>query len=190
MVPAEHDFHPPISARFPTASSLRITTRKEAPTKIRYEIDLAKLRSVGSLDSDVRNVASDDLHGLARLMLDAYRGTIDFEDETYEDAVSEVRSFLEDDPALEHSHVLEMAGLLVSAVLVQVRDGDLFIGYVMTDPDHKRAHLGRRLVHHALSRARTQGHQRAVFSITGGNEPSEALFASLGARPVSTRRNG
>jgi GNAT superfamily N-acetyltransferase len=162
-------------------------TTEQALTKVRYEIDLAELRPVGSLGSDVRNVEPDDLDGLAQLMLDAYRGTIDSDDETYEDAVSEVRSFLQNDPALEHSYVIAMAGLLVSAVLVQVRDGDLFIGYVMTDPDHKRAHLGRRLVHHALSRAHAQGHQRAVLYITRGNKPSEALFASLGASAVADR---
>lgn len=151
-------------------------------TKIRYEIDLSELRPVGSLDSEVRNVGPDDLEGLAQLMLDAYRGTIDFDDETYEDAVSEVRSFLEDDPALEHSYVVDLDGTLVSAVLVQILDGDFFIGYVMTDPDHKGGHIGRRLVHHALSHA--QGYRRAVFYITRGNEPSEAMFASLGAIPA------
>ena len=151
-------------------------------TKIRYEIDLFDLKPVGPLDSEVRNVGPDDLEGLAQLMLDAYRGTIDFDDETYEDAMTEVRSFLEDDPALEHSYVVERDGTLVSAVLVQILDGDFLIGYVMTHPDHKGAHIGRRLVHHALSHAK--GYRRAVFYITKGNEPSEALFASLGASPA------
>jgi GNAT superfamily N-acetyltransferase len=154
-------------------------------TKVRYEIDLAEMSSVGSLDWDVRNVGPDDLDGLAQLMLDAYRGTIDYDDETYEDAVSEVRSFLEDDPALEHCYVVELNDLIIAAVLVQIHEGDLFIGYVMTHPDHKGTHIGRRLVHHALSRA--PGHRRAVFYITRGNQPSEALFASLGAVAVPDR---
>lgn len=152
-------------------------------TKVRYEIDLGELRPTGPLDADVRNVEPDDLEGLAQLMLDAYRGTVDFDDETYEDAVSEVRSFLDDDPALDHSYVVEHDGTIVSAVLVQILDGDFFIGYVMTHPDHKGAHIGRRLVHHALSQA--EGYRRAVFYITRGNEPSEALFASLGAVAVA-----
>jgi GNAT superfamily N-acetyltransferase len=150
-------------------------------TKIRYEIDLSKLRPVGALDQEARNVGADDLEGLARLMLDAYRGTIDYEDETYEDAVTEVRSFLENDPALEHSYVVEADGMFVGGVLTQTRDEDIFIGYVMTHPEHKGAHIGRRLVHHALSRATADGYRRAVFYITQGNGPSEALFASLGA---------
>lgn len=154
-------------------------------TKVRYEIDLAELRSVGTLESEVRNVTADDLEGLAQLMLDAYRGTIDSEDETYEDALSEVRSFLENDPALDHSYVVEHDGMLVSAVLVQIRGDDLFIGYVMTHPQLKGAHIGRGLVHHALSRANE--YRRAVFYITRGNEPSEALFASLGAVAVADR---
>ena len=154
-------------------------------TKVRYEIDLSELRPVGSLDSDVRNVGPDDLEGLAQLMLDAYMGTIDYEDESYDDAVTEVRSFLENSPALEHSYVVEIDGMLVAAILVSVFDGDLFIGYVMTHPDHKGAHLGRRLVHHALSGATAAGFRRAVFYITAGNSPSEALFAALGAVAVA-----
>ena len=151
-------------------------------TKVRYEIDLTELRPVGPLDSEVRNIRPDDLEGLAQLMLDAYRGTIDSDDETYEDAVSEVRSFLDDEPALDHSYVVEHDGSIVSAVLVQILDGDFFVAYVMTHPDRKGAHIGRRLVHHSLSRA--QECRRAVFYITRGNEPSEALFASLGAVAV------
>jgi GNAT superfamily N-acetyltransferase len=150
-------------------------------TKIRFEIDLSKLRPVGALDQEARNVEADDLEGLAQLMLDSYRGTIDYDDETYEDAVTEVRSFLENDPALDHSYVVEADGSFVAGVLTQTRDEDIFIGYVMTRPEHKGTHIGRRLVHHALSRANADGYRRAVFYITQGNGPSEALFASLGA---------
>ena len=154
-------------------------------TKVRYEIDLSQLKPVGALDpTEVRNVEPDDLKGLAQLMLDAYQGTIDYDDETYEDSVTEVRSFLDDDPALEHSYILELAGMVGCAVLVQVRDEDIFIGYVMTRPEHKGTHIGRRLVHHALSRAAADGYGRAVFYITQGNGPSEVLFASLGAVAV------
>lgn len=154
-------------------------------TKVRYEIDLAALRTVDPLADGVRNVTSDDLEALAQLMLDAYRGTIDYDDETYEDAVTEVRSFFENDPALEHSYVVELDGTVVSAVLVSMLDDDPFIGYVMTHPDHKGNHIGRGLVHHALSRAKSAGHRLAVFYITAGNHPSEALFASLGAVAVA-----
>lgn len=150
-------------------------------TKVRYEIDLAELRQVGPLAGEVRNVGPDDLESLAQLMLDAYRGTIDYDDETFKDAVTEVRTFFENSPALDLSYVVELNGKIVSAVLVAVFDGDPFIGYVMTHPDHKGAHVGRRLVHHALSSAKEAGYPRVVFYITAGNHPSEALFASLGA---------
>lgn len=154
-------------------------------TKVRYEIELASLRSVGTPIREVRNVGPHDLKSLAQLMLRAYRGTIDYEDETYEDAVTEVRSFFEHDPALDLSYVVELDGEVVSAVLVGMLDDDPFIGYVMTHPDQKGAHIGRRLVHHALSRAKSAGYRGTVFYITAGNHPSEALFASLGAVAIA-----
>lgn len=153
-------------------------------TKVRYEIELATMTPVGDLDGPARSVKATDLEPLARLMLDAYRGTVDFDDETYDDAVSEVRSFLDDDPALEYSYLVEGDERVVGAVLVTMVEGQPFVSYVMTDPEHKRRHLGRRLVHHALSQAHADGHQRAVFYITRGNTPSEALFAALGAVAV------
>ena len=158
-------------------------------TKVRYEIDLAALRPVDPLAGAVRNVGPDDVAALAQLMLDAYRGTIDYDDETYEDAVAEVQSFFENDPALAHSYVVELDGTVASAVLVSMLDDDPFIGYVMTHPDHKGVHIGRRVVHHALSHAKSAGHRRAVFYITAGNHPSEALFASLGAVAVADSRD-
>lgn len=154
-------------------------------TKVRYEIDLTQLRPVDLPIEKIRNVGPDDLDVLAHLMLDAYRGTIDYDDETYEDAVAEVRSFFEDAPAPELSYVAEVDGNVVSAVLVSIFDHDPFIGYVMTDPAHKGTHIGRRLVHHALSGAKSVGHRRCVFYITAGNHASETLFASLGAVAVA-----
>ena len=148
-------------------------------TRSSYEIDLAKITEPSALDP--RPVTHDDLDALARLMLDAYVGTIDYEGETLDDAVVEVRSFFDRDPLLDHSYAIEAGAGLASAALVSRVDGGPFIGYVMTSPAHKRTGLATSVAHRALWTLAQEGHPTVAFYITDGNVPSEALFARFGA---------
>jgi len=152
--------------------------------KQRYEIDLSNPVPTSSSDVglQIRTIAPADLAGLASLMLDAYIGTIDYEGEDLDDAMEEVRSFLDDpDSLLDRSYVVEDEGQIVSAVLVSMSQGRPFIGYVMTIPSHKKQGLARLVITHALRRLADDGHERVVLHITDGNTPSENLFRSVGA---------
>lgn len=154
------------------------------PDKLRYEIDLS--RPVPDAASHVglqaRAAAPADLAGLATLMLDAYVGTIDYDDEDLDDAMEEVRSFIQDDDSLlDRSYIVEEDGEIISAVLVSMSQDRPFIGYVMTLPSHKRRGLARFVITHAMERLADDGHEAVVLYITDGNTPSENLFLSLGA---------
>ena len=153
--------------------------------KIRYEIDLRAF--VPDLDADVeglRTISADDLHALAALMLDAYVGTIDYDDEGYEDAVAEVDGYLAGTPLLDHSFAVEIDGELASAVLVSLEEGRPFMSYVMTRAAHKGEGLASQVTSRAIATLIDGGHGGVVLYITEGNLPSEALFRSLGAKPV------
>jgi len=154
--------------------------------KLRYEIDLSKRAPTPrSHGFPIRAVVPADLAGLARLMLDAYVGTIDYDGENLDDATGEVRSFLDDpDSLLDRSYIVEDEGEIVSAVLVSMSQHMPFIGYVMTLPSHKKRGLAHLVVTHALGRLADDGHQRVVLFITDGNTASENLFRSLGATHV------
>lgn len=154
-------------------------------TKIRYEIDLDTSKFDVYRGPD-HTITPDDLHPLAQLMLDAYRGTIDSEDETLQDAVDEVSSYFDDAPLLDHSfQVKAEGGRPISAVLVSQQDEDAFIGYVITDPDHKGRGLATEVTSRALSSLQSAGYRRVVLYITEGNMPSERVFRGLGAIPIT-----
>ena len=157
-------------------------------TKLRYEIDLTN--PIGAAASEawpVRSITVDDLDGLARLMLNAYVGTIDYEDEDLDDAIEEVRSFFDaDHPLLGHSYLVEKEGTFVSAILVLVSKGTPFIGYVMTLPEYKNSGLARLVTTASLESLADDGHNKVVLYITDGNRPSEALFRSVGAVQIPT----
>jgi ribosomal protein S18 acetylase RimI-like enzyme len=154
--------------------------------KLRYEIDLTQpVPQFAAGTVPTRTVMGDDLEGLAQLMLDAYRGTIDYEDEDLDDALAEVRAFFErDHPLTDHSFVAEIDGVIVSAVLVSLEDAEPFIGYVMTLAGYKNQGLARLVTAESLASLARAGYPRTVFYITDGNRPSEALFRSLGAALV------
>jgi predicted N-acetyltransferase YhbS len=157
--------------------------------KLRYEIDISKPvpPPPSHRGLHIRTVVPADLAGLARLMLDAYVGTIDYEDENLDDAMEEVRSFLDDsDSLLDRSYVVEDEGEIVSAVLVSMSEGRPFIGYVMTIPAHKKQGLARLVITHAITRLAEDGHEKVVLYITDGNTPSEDLFRSVGAVHVQS----
>ncbi|GMQ98415.1 MAG: hypothetical protein BMS9Abin17_0925 [Acidimicrobiia bacterium] len=157
----------------------------DSPPKLRYEIDLARpVQTITSQDVVVRTITTDDANALASLMLDAYRGTIDSEDESLQDALEEVDSYFSHEPMIEHSYIATVDGSVASAVLVSLNRGKPFVGYVMTAPDHKNTGLGRTLVATAMASLRRAGHSQLVLFITEGNVPSEALFGSLGAAQV------
>ena len=151
--------------------------------KHRYQIDLANPTTVlAGEDVTVRTITAADLPSLAGLMLEAYRGIIDYEDETYEDAVAEVESLLNGRPMLDHSYLTTVEGTPASAVLVPTSREEPFIACVMTHPEYKNRGIGRHQVTSAASSLALAGYDRVVLYITEGNLPSEALFRAVGAR--------
>lgn len=114
-------------------------------------------------------------------MLEAYRGTIDSEDETFDDAVAEVASYFDGNPMADNSFLIEHDGNLLAAVLVSLIDDRPFVSYVITDPAHKNQGLGGKVTAAALDSLGAEGYDRVSCYITEGNTPSEALFTRLGA---------
>ncbi len=151
-------------------------------SKIRYEIDLQALAPSATAGRAVRAISVDDLDALARLMLDAYVGTIDYDDETLDDAVDEVEAFCADPLArLDCSFAIELDGEIVSAVLVTTFEDQPLVAYVMTAALAKGRGLAGVVTLEALHALKSNGETGVTMFITEGNTASERLFESLGA---------
>lgn len=109
------------------------------------------------------------------MLLRAYRGTVDDEDETEADALDAVDFYLSRvDRAA--SVVLVIDGSVVAFAWV-VTGSVRYIDPVVVSPTHKQTGLGRAAVTAALERL---GAVEVGAAITDGNVASERLFASLG----------
>jgi GNAT superfamily N-acetyltransferase len=135
----------------------------------------------------VRRPRSDDRGRLAELMLDAYVGTIDYDDETIVEARAEVDGwFASPAPLLEHSLVAVEAGEIVSAALMSDHEGMPLVAYLYTDPAWKGRGLAEGLLRSVMAALAAAGHDRIHLWVTAGNTPAERIYERLGFVEVAT----
>jgi len=147
-------------------------------------------RGMGALA--LRLAQLTDVPGLAELMISAYRGTIDYDDESVEDAVDEVEAYLAGErggePLLEESRLAFVGDQLVGACLAGMWDerGAPLISYIMTRAEWKNRGVARYLLGAVLQALQEKGYAEVRAAITVGNTPSEQLFAGMGFQKVNT----
>jgi predicted N-acetyltransferase YhbS len=151
--------------------------------KNRYEIGLPGDRPVvESNGAEIRRLEVADRDQVARLMHDAYMGTIDYDGESLVEAIEEIDSWLGGTPMLDHSFCAVVDDEVVSAVLIMLVKSDPLIRSVMTHPEYKGSRLARAVSGASLTTLSQTGHSRVVLYITQGNTASERLFEALGAQ--------
>lgn len=159
-----------------------------------YALDLSALDRRGVPVTvphlELRAAQPTDSDALAELMLEAYRGTIDYDGETLEDAIDEVHAYLAGEgggePLMDASRLAYAGPTLAGACLASFWPewGQPLIAYVVTRADWKNLGVGRQLLWSVLQAPREQGHREIRAFITEGNTPSERLFRRMGFRRV------
>jgi GNAT superfamily N-acetyltransferase len=120
---------------------------------------------------------------LARLLLDAYRGTIDDDGEGEPEAQAAIEQYLAR-LVPDCSIVIEEDGTPVAMSFVVVVGDRHYIDPVVTAPARKGQGLGTAAVSHSLRELQHRGVDEVGAVITDGNLASERLFARLGFRRV------
>ena len=136
-----------------------------------------------------RQVEGSDAAALGELMLAAYRGTVDDEGETLEDAVGEVEGVLDGSYgpfASDASFVAEGDEGLVGASLVAVweRESRPLLLYLVVRPEAKRRGVGTTLLLQTANALAAAGHPELDLFVTEANEPAVNLYRKLGLRVV------
>ena len=135
----------------------------------------------------VRHPSTDDAEALARLMLDAYEGTIDADgSETLDDARTEVSGYFspERQPMPEHSFVALDGEVPVAAVLVARYEGLPLVAYVMTATAQKGAGLATALTQLTLGSLHAAGERQVHLWVTRGNTAAERIYERIGFRDM------
>jgi ribosomal protein S18 acetylase RimI-like enzyme len=130
-----------------------------------------------------RRVERSDAAALGDLMLAAYRGTVDDEGETREDAVAEVERVLAGSygPFVsDASFVVEGDDGLLGASLVAIWESRPLLLYLVVRPDAKRRGIGTALLVETGNALAAGGHLELDLFVTESNEPAVNLYRKLG----------
>jgi len=154
------------------------------PSRLRMTVDLGPATAPAQPLDGARALRPErDREALARLMLAAYRGTVDDEGETEADALDAIGLLLAGEFGThdgEASEVVERDGEIVAATLLTNWDGGPFLAFSMTDPAHQRQGLARNGLARAMGRLAARGETRLDLMVTAANDRAIALYRSLG----------
>ena len=134
-----------------------------------------------------RPIERSDAPALGELMLATYRGTVDDEGETLEDAVAEIERVLEGSYgpfASDASFVVEGDDGLVGASLVAVWESHPLLLYLVVRPETKRRGVGTSLLIESCNALLAAGHPELDLFVTETNEPAVNLYRKLGFEVV------
>lgn len=135
-------------------------------------------------DADgVRGAGPSDREALAALLLAAYRGTIDDDGETAEEALAEIDRTLGGDygPYLEHcSFLVEAEDRAVAASLITRWAEAPLVAFVMVDPAFQCRGLGELVLRRSMAALWARGEVELALFVTDGNTPAQRLYDRLG----------
>lgn len=174
----------------------RGTSSFEPPRSMKRLVLVLDLdRAPAPADTDCRTVAESDREALAELMLDAYRGTVDYNGETLEDARKETEHTISGSygrflPGC--SFVAAGAGGLDAATLVTLLDeGEPdetpLLAFVMTRKSRQGRGIADALIRRSVAALRGQGHRRLSLVVTAANTVACRLYTRLGFAEAGTR---
>jgi GNAT superfamily N-acetyltransferase len=135
----------------------------------------------------IRKLVDLDGEALARLMFDAYRGTIDDEGESFEDAKAEVRRTFDGgygEMIWDSSFVAterDEAGF-DSASVVTLWRGSPLLAFSMTQPAAQRRGLASLVIAASMRSLAARGHSKLSLVVTCGNTRAERFYEKLGFR--------
>lgn len=130
-----------------------------------------------------RPITTDDIPALAQLVLDAYKGTIDDEGETPDEALKAIQdTFAGASGRLLNacSFVIEERGQALACSIVTLPQAEPLLAYVMTHPAAQRRGMGRFVIQKSIESLLAQGYHELTLFVTKGNLPAQHLYDTLG----------
>lgn len=158
----------------------KVTNPKRILMKIKLPIT-PKLSDQGPF----RLISKSDAEVLGEIMLEAYRGTIDSEGETLEDAIGEVKGTFEGKYGKflwEVSLMAEVNSVPAAAILFtwSEKDNMPLLAFSMTHAKFKGRGLATELIKTSLGKLSDLNYKECCLVVTDGNEPAMSIYKKIG----------
>jgi GNAT superfamily N-acetyltransferase len=139
-----------------------------------------------------RNITHSDYQSLGKLMLEAYKGTIDYDGESLEDSIGEIKGTLEgkyghlSGPA---SYVIEENGVSAAAVIFTINEKENLplLTFAMTHPKFKNRGMSKFLIQKSLNSLIELGYKKCFLVVTEGNQPAQSMYEKMGFKLSKTK---
>ncbi|UCE36447.1 MAG: GNAT family N-acetyltransferase [Thermoplasmata archaeon] len=134
---------------------------------------------------NARNISKEDIRILGSLMLNAYKGTIDYDGESIEDAISEIKATLNGKygPFMEKcSFLMEESQKGISAIIVTWFDElkKPLLAFSMTHQEYKNQGFGTYLLKKSINALLDEDYHELYLVVTDGNMPALHLYEKMG----------
>lgn len=135
--------------------------------------------------SEVKVIAKDSSTELGQVMYEAYKGTIDYDDETVEQAIDEMRGTLNGKYGKlikDASVYIENNGAIASAIIYCFFEEESMplLTFSMTRASEKGKGHAKRLIKESLMRLKELGYSLCCLYVTKGNEPAISIYKTIG----------
>jgi GNAT superfamily N-acetyltransferase len=153
--------------------------------KIRIKMKMRLERQAVDDQWLIREISNDDAESLGYLMLEAFRGTIDYEGETLTESIAEITDTLNGKygPFLDRcSFLIEKDGAVVSAVIVTFYEEMMLplLAFAMTHPDFRNQDMSSHLIKRSINALLDEGYDEAYLVVTEGNGPAVHMAEKIG----------
>ena len=132
-----------------------------------------------------RNISEKDISSLGMLMLESYRGTIDYEGESLEDSTSEIRNTING----QYGHLLKQCSFVIkenrhaiSACIVTWSEEEKLplLTFSMTHTDFKNLGMGSFLIKKSINALISQKYRELYLIVTEGNKEAQHIYEKIG----------
>lgn len=157
----------------------------ESPPRRYLRLDLDSLRPPPRTPVATRVITDERFPSIAELMVEAYTATIDFEDDTVDDALRELSVAAAGEygePLRQHwLEVVRDDGSPCAAIICTRLSGIPFVSFTFTSHRDTRRGLATTLVADVATALRDEGETALSLGVTVGN-PAERIYERLGFR--------
>jgi ribosomal protein S18 acetylase RimI-like enzyme len=131
------------------------------------------------------SISAEHAEILGTLMVEAYRGSIDYDGETVDQSIEEVRETLLGKYGRfipEASFVVMSEKRAISAIVfVDFKKENMpLLAFTMTHPDFKGKGLSKKLIGLSLNQLEKMNFQECCLVVTEGNQPAQGIYEKLG----------
>lgn len=130
-----------------------------------------------------REISTDDAIPLGRLFYESYKDTIDYENESEYEFITEITKTFDGQygPCLfDCSFVIEENLIPVAASIITLFKGVPLLAYTVTNPNYQNKGYSTFLIKKSINKLKSDGYKNLYLVVTIGNKSAMHIYKKLG----------